>query len=88
LSAPAVISPKGPGYSTSLPRKEASQVSQPPLQPSMHLVQIPDIGTTFLDRLNVPVASLALGLLRFILDTSDDKYANCVAYFIKKIKFE
>jgi len=54
----------------------------------MHLVQIPDIGTTFLDRLNVPVASLAFGLLRFILDTSDDKYANCVAYFIKKIKFE
>jgi hypothetical protein len=86
LSAPAVISPNGPGYSTSLPLKEASQVSQPPLQPSMHLVQIPDIGTTFLDRLNVPVASLAFGLLRFILDTSDYKYADCLAYSLKKNK--
>jgi hypothetical protein len=56
-------------------------------QPSMHLVQIPDIGTTFLDRLNVPVASLAFGLLRFILDTSDYKYADCLAYSLKKIKF-
>jgi len=50
----------------------------------MHLVQIPDIGTTFLDRLNVPVASLALGLLRFILDTSEYKYANCVFISLKK----
>jgi hypothetical protein len=27
---------------------------------------MPDIGTTLLDRLTVPVASLAFGLLRFI----------------------
>ncbi len=55
--------PKGRGYNTSLPLNDANQTS--PLQPSMHLVQSPDIGTTFLERLNFPVASLAFGLLRF-----------------------
>lgn len=44
-------------------------MSQPPLQPSIHRVQIPDIGATFLDRLNVPIASLAFGCLRFIKST-------------------
>jgi hypothetical protein len=34
-------------------------------------VQIPDIGTTLLERLTVPVASLAFGLLRFISTSSD-----------------
>lgn len=43
-------------------------MSQPPLQPSIHRVQIPDIGATF-DRLNVPIASLAFGCLRFIKST-------------------
>jgi len=33
----------------------------------MHLVHIPDMGATFLERLKVPVASLAFGLLRFIV---------------------
>ena len=33
----------------------------------MHLEQIPDMGATFLDRLNVPVDSSAFGLLKFIL---------------------
>jgi hypothetical protein len=37
------------------------------LHPSWHDEHSPDIGTTLLDRLNVPVESLAFGLLRFML---------------------
>jgi hypothetical protein len=33
----------------------------------MHLEQMPDMGATSFDRLNVPVASSELGLLKFIL---------------------
>ena len=39
------------------------------MQPSIHLVQIPDIGETLLERLNVPVDSFEFGLLKFIFIT-------------------
>jgi hypothetical protein len=36
------------------------------LHPSIHREHIPDMGTTSLDRLNVPVDSSAFGLLKFM----------------------
>jgi len=37
------------------------KISQLPLQPSMQRVQIPDPGTTLLDRFAEPVASFPFG---------------------------
>src|SRR5512133_3427415 len=51
---------------TSRPRNDESHISQPPLQPSRHSTQMPDIGTTLRERLKVSVAVLAFGLLKFI----------------------
>ena len=80
MSAPAVTSPKGPGYRTSRPLNDDSQISQPPLHPSTHLEQIPDMGTTLLDRLNVPVDSSAFGLLKFIIFSSPIFYVLITVY--------
>jgi hypothetical protein len=75
-----VISPNGPGYKTSLPLKDESQISQLPLHPSMHRVQMPDIGTTSRERFTVPVASFAFGCRRFIIH-SDKIFLQSFDYF-------
>ena len=55
--------------SIAMRQKDAINVSQLPLHPSRHIAQIPDDGTTFFERLKVPVASLAFGCLKFIENT-------------------
>jgi hypothetical protein len=51
---------------TSLPLKEDLKTSQFPRQDSRQREQSPEQGTTFLERLNVRVASLPPGDLKFM----------------------